>query len=176
MPEPIDHTTYLRALAKWRSDRDDYFANHYATPLSDEAIARFAGIRYFEPDPGLVFETVLEPGESRILIESSTGHRSEYPAAGSVRVPFADVAFQLQVLRGEDDDLFIPFRDATAGVTTYSGGRYVGVESRSGDTVSIDFNKSINPYCAYDQEFSCPLPPPENWFPFAVAAGEMDYR
>ena len=51
MPELDDTSSYLEELAKWRSDRDDFFANHYATPLSDEAIARFTGIRYFEPDP-----------------------------------------------------------------------------------------------------------------------------
>ena len=146
VPELNDNIAYLEELAKWRSDRDDFFANHYATPLSDEAIARFAGIRYFEPDPALVFETGLELADSRILIESSTGQKSEYPVAGTVRVPFANGAFELQVLRGEEDDFFIPFRDATSGVTTYSGGRYLGVERGSDNLARIDFNKTINPY------------------------------
>jgi len=40
----------------------------------------------------------------------------------------------------------------------------------------VDFNRAINPYCAYDEEFSCPLPPAENWLSFPIPAGEMDYR
>ncbi len=172
----VDPSRYTAELAKWRIERDEFFVGHYATPLSDDAIERFTGIRYFDQDPRLVFETLLESADIRIAIESSTGNTSEYPTAGTVCVPFVGGTVELHVLRGEDDDLFIPFRDATSGDTSYSGGRYVAVQRGDGDAVTIDFNKAINPYCAYDPDFSCPLPPAENRLSFSVAAGEMDYR
>ena len=176
VPELNDNIAYLEELAKWRSDRDDFFANHYATPLSDEAIARFAGIRYFEPDPALVFKGSLDGMDSRIEIESSTGSTSQYPAAGTVDLPFPRGSSELWLLHGEDGEFFLPFRDVTSGLTTYSGGRYVVVTKAGGNVVTVDFNRATNPYCAFDPDFSCPLPPPGNSLPFAVAAGEMDYR
>ncbi|MBT8197021.1 MAG: DUF1684 domain-containing protein, partial [Acidimicrobiia bacterium] len=39
----------------------------------------------------------------------------------------------------------------------------------------VDFNRAINPYCAYDPDFSCPLPPATNWLPFPIEAGELDF-
>ena len=170
-----DIPTYLDELAAWRSDRDGFFANHYATPLSDEAIVAFAGLRYFPPDPTLVFRVELSPAEAPISIESSTGATSEYPGAGTVRVPFDSGPVDLWVLRGEEDDLFVPFRDATSGVATYEGGRYLALQSDPDDSFWVDFNRATNPYCAYDPDFSCPLPPYQNRLGFPVAAGELNY-
>ena len=170
-----DAATYLNDLAKWRAERDSFFANHYATPLSDEAISVFSGLRYFPVDPNVVFEGDLEPVALNIGIESSTGITSEYPAAGKMTVPFPAGTVELWVLWGEGDTLFVPFRDATSGVSTYSGGRYVAVEKCGDGAARVDFNKATNPYCAYDPDFSCPLPPRENRLAFPVAAGELDY-
>jgi uncharacterized protein (DUF1684 family) len=41
--------------------------------------------------------------------------------------------------------------------------------------VQVDFNLAYNPYCAYSDAFSCPLPPPENWLRVPVRAGEAAY-
>ena len=170
-----DEATYTEQLAAWRAVRDDFFANHYATPLSDEVISTFEGIRYFPADPSLVFSVPLESSDVEVAIVSSTGSTSDYPGAGRVVIPFASGAVELVVLSGEEEDLFIPFRDATSGEETYSGGRYLAVEAGTDGSVVVDFNKATNPYCAYDPDFSCPLPPRSNWLDFAVEAGEMDY-
>ena len=165
---------YTAALQKWRAERDHFMARHYATPLSDDDIVAFDGLRYFSPDPALVFPVDLESKDGQVAIESSSGSVSDYSGAGTVVVPFAAGHVTMQVLHGEEGDLFIPFRDQTCGESTYNGGRYVGVE-RTDVGFVVDFNKATNPYCAYDPDFSCPLPPPENRLPFAVEAGELDY-
>ena len=167
---------YLKSLDRWRADRDDFMANHYASPLADDDIQGFEGLRYYEPDLSVVFSVALEAAETRVEIESSAGGVSAYSGAGVVVVPFAHGPVKMQVLRAEDDDLFVPFRDKTSGVTTYDGGRYIAVERiENSATFIVDFNKATNPYCAYDPEFSCPLPPPENRLGFAVEAGELNY-
>lgn len=166
---------YSSELADWRAERDRFFASHYATPLSGDDLERFSGLCYFSANPVWVFSSVLEFDDEPVAIESSAGTTSAYPGAGTVLVPFATGPIHMRVLCGEDDDLFIPFRDKTSGVTTYGGGRYVGAERDSAGRLAIDFNKATNPYCAYDPEFSCPLPPAQNWLPFAVEAGELDY-
>lgn len=166
---------YLADLARWRQDRDRFFSEHYATPLSDEALAGFSGLRYYPADPDFVYSVVMDADEARVEIESSTGATSSYPGAGVVSVPFANGEARMRVLHSEDDDLFIPFRDGTSGVTTYGGGRYVTAERSATGVLRVDFNKATNPYCAYDPDFSCPLPPSQNWLEFPIEAGELDY-
>jgi uncharacterized protein (DUF1684 family) len=36
----------------------------------------------------------------------------------------------------------------------------------------VDFNRAYNPYCAYNENWSCPLVPPENRLNIAIRAGE----
>src|ERR671919_619110 len=74
--------------------------------------------------------------------------------------------------------LFLSFRDATSGKTTYGAGRYLfdtvkGADLGSeGDGLILDFNFSYNPSCAYDPSWACPLAPPDNRLPVAIRAGE----
>ena len=42
-------------------------------------------------------------------------------------------------------------------------------------TVLVDFNYAYNPYCAYNELWSCPLPPVENWLKVPIRAGEMAF-
>jgi uncharacterized protein (DUF1684 family) len=74
--------------------------------------------------------------------------------------------------------LFIPFRDRTSGKETYGAGRYLEVEpvDPHDDEYVIDFNLAYNPSCAYDEAFSCPFPPVENWLQVAIEAGERTYE
>lgn len=70
--------------------------------------------------------------------------------------------------------LFIPFNDETNGTGTYGGGRYLDIPKAAvkNGHVILDFNKAYNPYCAFGEGFSCPIPPVENNLPIAVKAGE----
>lgn len=73
--------------------------------------------------------------------------------------------------------LFAPFLDATNGIDTYGGGRYLDLSTtdiQNGRMV-IDFNKAYNPLCAYSSGYRCPIPPPENHFLAPIYAGEMKY-
>jgi uncharacterized protein (DUF1684 family) len=40
----------------------------------------------------------------------------------------------------------------------------------------LDFNRAYNPYCAYNENYSCPIPPRENRLPIAITAGEKVYH
>jgi uncharacterized protein (DUF1684 family) len=75
---------------------------------------------------------------------------------------------------GDDGALWILFRDATSGVTTYAALRQLVVDRPAADgTVEIDFNRAYNMPCAYTDFATCPLPPAANTLPFAVEAGEQ---
>lgn len=167
---------YEDKIAEWRIQRDGFFRSHYASPLPDDVMESFDGLEYFEVDSSLVFEVDLEPATPDLEISSSTGGSSRYPVAGVVTVPFSAETMSLVVLQGEEGEMFIPFRDATSGVASYAGGRYAPLERAPNGRLIVDFNRSINPYCAYDEDFSCPLPPARNWIGHSIEAGERAYR
>jgi len=91
-----------------------------------------------------------------------------------------DQTCRLQVYRLEDASgvgasLFIPFRDSTSGQETYAAGRYIDLKENISGVYDLDFNRAYNPYCAYNSEFSCPIPPAENTLNVAIHAGEKKY-
>lgn len=91
-----------------------------------------------------------------------------------------DSRFQLTVFKSAEDpftrSLFVPFSDQTSGSETYGSGRYLDIEEQGGDSYELDFNLAYNPYCAYNEEYTCPIPPKENRLPVRIAAGEKNYK
>lgn len=76
------------------------------------------------------------------------------------------------------DYLFLPFKDLTNGEETYGGGRYLDFRMKNieNGVLVLDFNKNYNPYCAYSEGYSCPIPPRENHLEIEVKAGEKNFR
>ena len=72
--------------------------------------------------------------------------------------------------------LFVPFTDATSGTQSYGGGRYLDLELPEGTMLEVDFNYAYNPYCAYTDGYSCPIPKPESRLPISILAGEKVYH
>jgi hypothetical protein len=109
---------------------------------------------------------------------------SEWRPVGEVAVDWPTGSGPLQVLwlTTYGGGLFLPFRDATNGDSTYGGGRYLldtvkgadlGTAPGSGDRLVLDANYAYHPSCAHDARWSCPLAPPENRLGFPVTAGEL---
>ena len=77
-----------------------------------------------------------------------------------------------QNVESEDKDyLFLPFSDETNGIESYGGGRYIDLRIPEGNQLTIDFNSAYNPYCAYNDKYSCPLTPRKNHLDVEVKAG-----
>ena len=70
--------------------------------------------------------------------------------------------------------MFIPFRDATSGKETYGAGRYI--DMAESEQYVIDFNTAYNPFCVYNENYSCPIPPKENWLAVEIKAGEKNFK
>lgn len=71
-----------------------------------------------------------------------------------------------------DSEVFFVFRDRSSGKETYGAGRFLKANLAVDGKITLDFNFAFNPPCAFTPFALCPLPPPENWLPFAVPAGE----
>jgi len=70
----------------------------------------------------------------------------------------------------------MPFTDATSGKETYGAGRYLEPEQIGADKVFVDFNVAYSPYCAYNEMYSCPIPPIDNRLKVSIRAGENNFK
>ena len=157
--------------------KDEFFARGGDSPLTDEQRARFGGLPYFEPDPTLRFEATLErPSTSEYEdIQTSDGQVQHLPRAGTLRFSLGGRELGLAAY-DQGHELFIPFRDTTSGTDSYRAGRYVEAHPLGHERYEIDFNTAYNPYCAYNDNWSCPLPPRENWLDVPIRAGEKAFH
>ena len=137
----------------------------------------FDGLRYYEPNDALSLQLEIEPAEgNKIRVQTSDGQVREYIRAATVSFDVEGAPTTLTLLSQPGrPGYFLPFRDSTSGKVTYGAGRYLDLEEARDGMVSIDFNLAYNPYCAYNEAYSCPLPPHENWLQVPIAAGEKDY-
>ena len=82
---------------------------------------------------------------------------------------------ELTILENENG-YFLPFADSLAGTETYGAGRYIEPSRLADGRFEVDFNDAYNPYCAYNETWSCPLTPPENRLKVPVSAGEKVFE
>jgi uncharacterized protein len=75
----------------------------------------------------------------------------------------------------EDNQLFLIFKDQTAGRETYPSGRFLYADMPNNGETVLDFNKAYCPPCAFTPYATCPLPPRQNHLPIRIEAGELRY-
>jgi uncharacterized protein len=170
----------MSELEDFRRDKDAFFREHPRSPLTAGQRAVFAGLSYFPEDPGLVIEVELDTDVDRdepVAMQTTAGGNQVYRRAGRVRFEVDGVPAAVTLYESDaQEELFVPFRDATSGSETYGAGRYLEVEPPGpGGRVVLDFNRAYNPYCAYNAEWSCPLPPIENRLQVPIRAGEKTF-
>jgi uncharacterized protein len=165
------------AHAHWRQCRDELFRDHPQSALPTAERAGFRGLPYFPYDPRFAFTAAVRPlPEERYDVETSTGGVIPFVRFGAVDLPVGTLeVFWLDAYSG---GVFLPFRDATAGKTTYGGGRYLLDTAKSadlgsvGDELVLDFNFAYHPSCRYDPKWVCPLAPLSNRLTVPIEAGE----
>lgn len=134
----------------------------------------FEGIPRFDADPAWVVTARLEPWpEPRtVSVPTVLGSVLEEASPGVLVFELDGQEHRLSPI-GDESSLFLVFGDATNGLETYGGGRFLSAAGASDDgTVELDFNKSINPPCAFTAFATCPLPPKENKLGVRIEAGE----
>lgn len=171
------------AHAYFRRTRDSLFRDHPQSPLSAEQKADFFGLRYHVYDPAykviVTVNTEIEPLAYSVDLGDDGQFTMTRFGQVTFTVPTGTCTLALYWINGYGGGVFLPFRDATNGQTTYGGGRYLldtikGVDL-GGDTnqLILDFNYAYHPSCYYNARWVCPLAPPENLLDFPIPAGEM---
>ncbi len=169
----------MSQLDQFRAQKDDFFQHDWQSPLEADQRADFHGLKYYPENPKLRIITPIGVYEDKQLVTmiTSTGSAREYVKHGCFTFHVSEEPATLQVYQDADDgSLFLPFVDATAPEETYGAGRYVEVQALDDDKFLIDFNYAYNPYCAYNDKWSCPLTPKENRLKVRIEAGEKNYQ
>lgn len=165
------------SLIQSRKQKDTFFKTDGHSPLTPEQQSSFNGLSYFDENPALEFALEIEKLEAleSIEVQTSTGDVREYTRYGKVHFEVEGQEASL-TLYDTPNGFFVPFTDSQAGKETYGAGRYLDPEVLPDGRVVIDFNLAYNPYCAYNDQYSCPLTPFENRLKVAIQAGEKNYQ
>lgn len=163
-------------LLEHRRAKDEFFRTSHHSPIPHDERHDFEGLVYYGPNPDLVFELPVEPADgSEVTVETSDNQQRTYHRAGKVSFEVGGESVELTLYSTGHEGYFVPFRDKTSGGATYGAGRYLDIETVDEGMVTIDFNQAYNPSCVYDEAYSCPLPPIENWLQVPIEAGEKMY-
>jgi uncharacterized protein len=177
-----DHYQKVKA---WRQQKDINYKDKEKTMLTDELLKDFSALKYYPIDYNYrVTGKLMKFNDGRTFsIETTGGQVYEYLVYARVDFELNGQPMTLSVYQSKRSAqagkkkgaLFIPFYDDTSAGDTYGGGRYLVLDLPENDELILDFNMAYNPYCVYNPDHSCPIPPKENYLAVKVEAGELMY-
>jgi uncharacterized protein (DUF1684 family) len=167
---------YASKIAAEREQKDEMFrGDPNNSPVKPEEQAKFLPLSYFPIDESYAVPAQLEPAPERIAITmpTSTGKLRNVERIGMLKFNLKGQPLKLTAFLEEGSQrLFVPFSDLTSGTETYQAGRYMNLDPSPSGIYIVDFNIAYNPYCYYNADYDCPLPPAENRLPVPIRAGE----
>lgn len=143
--------------------------------LESEYLKGFTGIERYPVQEKWRVKARFVPTTGRtVAITDITGRTDEQASPGKLVFTVDGQEYNLDAV-GKPENLFLIFADQTNKHETYGSGRFLYSSVEPDGTAWLDFNKAINPPCAFSPYATCPLPPKQNKLALAVAAGEKRY-
>lgn len=173
---------YQEKIENERERQFKYIRFNAESPLTEEQKRGLQSLKFFAIDAAYRVKARLLPIEIKKvrevpLTDGSTERYLEHSWAEFELGGKTNKVLLLQSLSESDmRNFFLAFADETSGKETYGGGRYLNVRQDGKNSITLDFNLAFNPYCAYNPDFACPLPPRENILEIAISAGEKNYE
>ena len=171
-------------IKKFQRELNAEYRNPKETPLRGDNFTNFKEHPFFPVN--LKYRVVAEftrtENAQPFDLPTSSGKTKAYQEYGKAVFTLDGKPYTLTVYQSLDlikqekyrDYLFLPFRDTTNGKETYGGGKYMDLTIPKDNTIILDFNKSYQPYCAYNAyDYNCPIVPEENRLPVEIRAGVM---
>jgi len=176
----VDERPYLDEVRSTRATKDQWLRTAKESPLTTESRATFAGLPYYDINSAFRVPAFLTEQRAAppliIEIPTTDGKTDRMRRVGTLGFTLNAVKYTLTAFANMDDrtmeTLFVPFGDLTNGAATYGGGRYMNLGRTPTGLYDLDFNQAFHPYCVYNPEFVCPVPPRENRLAVAIPAGE----
>ncbi|MGA9526720.1 MAG: DUF1684 domain-containing protein [Terriglobales bacterium] len=165
-------------------NRDGRFALRIKDPQAPTRVG-FHGLRWYAPDATYRVHARWIPYNPPKVLDIPTvlGTTTHLPAPGAAEFTIDGQTVRLEPVLEDpkSTELFFIMRDATSKTTTYGAGRFLYTElpdhgvGQPGE-LWLDFNRLINPPCAFTPYATCPLPPMQNRLSVAIPAGERRYH
>ncbi len=182
----FSQTSFKKEIKSFQDEMNVHYADTADSPLLKEDLATFESLDFYPAKKKYRVEAKFTRTEDAIpfKMKTTTDRAPEYVKYGDIEFEIdgkkikVGIYQSLRLLKNEEykDYLSLPFRDITSGKASYGGGRYVDLTIPEGNTIIIDFNKSYNPYCAYNHKYSCVVPPLENFIDIEIKAGVKKYK
>ena len=165
---------------------NEEYADPKTSPLTKDDLKTFKSLDFYPVDFTYCVTAKFKrtPKEKPFYMATTTGRRAQYVKYGELSFTLNGKPLKLDIFQSKDlakldeykDYLFLPFTDSTNGEGSYAGGRYIDMKLPKGDTTQIDFNAAYNPYCCYNHDYSCPIPPSQNFLDTDIKAGVKAYK
>jgi len=171
---------YQTKIENLRQQKDAQFQKSGNSPIPEAKRSSFKGLTYFPADENYRVWAKLEAAKQNdtLTISTTKGEKTHYLRVGTLVFTLFGYPTSLNAYRAAEhpDALFVPFKDLTTNVSTYGGGRYLDIPYKEGQEIELDFNLAYNPYCVYNEAYSCPIPPKENKLNREILAGEKKWK
>ena len=171
---------------EYQQNLNKEYADKKESPLTDEDFRKFKSLDFYEINTKFIVEAKFIKSENEKVFEmkTSTTRLPKYIKYGELLFKIDSIEYKLNIYQnidltkneGYEDYLFLPFSDLSCGNESYIGGRYIDLRIPKSDKMTIDFNKSYNPYCAYNHKYSCPIVPLENDLKIEILAGVKKFH
>jgi uncharacterized protein (DUF1684 family) len=169
-------------LKSFRAKKDQFLKEDSHSPLKEADRKKFKGLLYYPINLryaliGSIERYPVEPKPLYINLPTNKEREKKYIKYGRFKFRWEGKECVLHIYRPlGGEEFFLPFKDKTSGIETYSKGRYLYIEPIPGGKVLIDFNRAYNPFCQYNEKYICPFAPKENFLEIYIWAGEKRFR
>lgn len=181
-----DNEKIIAEIETIQQQLNAHYTNPETTVLKPEDFEKFEGLEFYPIALEYRVEAtfVRTPDEEPFYMPTTTERLPLYVKYGELFFTWEGKQHQLDIFENLEpkkeeykDYLFLPITDLTSGDGSYGGGRYLDVKKSevAQGKVVLDFNKLYNPYCAYNEKYSCPIPPAQNDLPIRIEAGVKDF-
>ena len=179
-------TKDIKSAKKFQQKLNKEFSSKEESPLKEEDLADFESLDFFPIDSSFIVNATLtlHKDSEPFPMKTTTDRLPIYKTYATANFEIKGKAFSLEIYQNEklvltteyEDYLFLPFTDKTNGDSSYGGGRYLDLKLPEGDSIIIDFNQAYNPYCAYNDKYSCPVPPKDNNLDIEILAAAKSFK
>ena len=171
---------YAKRVMRFRDSASAMFLSGANGILPKADLSPTDKLHFFSPDEAFKVQATFTPIKNGEVFEmkTSTDRLPEYKRYGTLHFSLGDADLALTLYQNveQPDYLFCPFKDLTNSKTSYGAGRYLDFTLEDLANPIVDFNYAYNPYCAYNKEYSCPIPPRENHLQVPIPAGEKKWH
>lgn len=174
----------IPGVTDYQKELNMFFKDASRSPLKKKDLRNFTGLDFFKIDSSFIVTASLKRIENAPIFEiaTTTDRKALYKEYGILSFYLNGKEFSLTVYQSQEDlesstqknKLFLPFTDDTSGNESYGGGRYMDIfitDISKENNITLNFNNTYNPYCAYNSLYSCPLTPRKNHLDIEIKAG-----